>query len=189
MGINAELRRANLCGRCNSAFTIRLGSLRKINANATKRCRGARQSLPAHVQVYQSVSLWLLTCDDDETFCSPSASMPRLYFASLAFVLLAGGPAAAQSYAVAPGAMPPPPQMVVAAPPPPPMRSELGGGFIEFLFGAHNVGRSAPPPPPSPTRRRRRALRQRRAGRSHAGAAARAALSDGSAIPAPGGRL
>jgi lipoprotein-anchoring transpeptidase ErfK/SrfK len=27
------------------------------------------------------------------------------------------------------------PPMVVTAPPPPPMRSDLGGGFIEFLFG------------------------------------------------------
>lgn len=75
--------------------------------------------------------------------------MPRLFLASLALVLLAGGPATAQYYySAAPGAMPP--QMVMAAPPPLPMRSGLGGGFIEFLFGAHNVNRLASPPPAPP---------------------------------------
>jgi len=70
--------------------------------------------------------------------------MSRFFLASLALVLLAGGPASAQYYyAAAPGAVPP--QMVVAAPPSPPMRSDLGGGFLEFLFGAHNVARPAPP--------------------------------------------
>jgi lipoprotein-anchoring transpeptidase ErfK/SrfK len=36
---------------------------------------------------------------------------------------------------------------VVVAPPPPPMQSELGGGFIEFLFGARNVATPVAPPP------------------------------------------
>ena len=43
--------------------------------------------------------------------------------------------------------------MIVAAPPPPPMQADLGGGFIEFLFG--DRGPPAPPPttyyaPPQP---------------------------------------
>ena len=75
--------------------------------------------------------------------------MSRLLLPGLALVALASSPAAAQSYAYASGAMPPP-QMVMVAPPPPPMRSNLGGGFIEFLFGAHNVDAPAPPPPPAP---------------------------------------
>ena len=68
--------------------------------------------------------------------------MPRMFVISLAVLLIAGA-AEAQTYA-------PAPQMVVVAPPPPPMQSELGGGFLEFLFGAHNVGtrRALPPPPP-----------------------------------------
>ncbi len=46
------------------------------------------------------------------------------------------------------------PRMVVTAPPPPPLRADMGGGFIEFLFGGHG-GRQVPrsyyaPPPPEP---------------------------------------
>ncbi len=67
--------------------------------------------------------------------------MSRLLAISLAALplVLAAGAATAQT-----------PRMVIAAPPPPPMRSELGGGFIEFLFGAHNASapRLAPAPPP-----------------------------------------
>ena len=37
-----------------------------------------------------------------------------------------------------------PPQMVVTAPPPPPMRSDLGGGFIQFLFGGRNARAARP---------------------------------------------
>jgi lipoprotein-anchoring transpeptidase ErfK/SrfK len=63
--------------------------------------------------------------------------MSRSLTLSLAILLLAGSAATAQ--------MAPP--MMVVAPPPPPMRSELGGGFIEFLFGAHNVATPVAPPP------------------------------------------
>ena len=83
--------------------------------------------------------------------------------ASLAFliVLIAGSGAFAQSASYwSPGravAMTPP--MVVTAAPPPPMRSDMGGGFIEFLFGNH-AARRAPPryygrPAPQPWRRSR----------------------------------
>ncbi len=62
----------------------------------------------------------------------------------ISILLLACSHASAQtaSYGTAGRAMTPP--MVVTAPPPPPMRAELGGGFIEFLFGGHG-GRQAPP--------------------------------------------
>jgi lipoprotein-anchoring transpeptidase ErfK/SrfK len=62
-----------------------------------------------------------------------SVSMSRKLALSLAALLFTGNAALAQT-----------PRMVMAAPPPPQMQSELGGGFIEFLFGAHNV--AAPPP-------------------------------------------
>jgi lipoprotein-anchoring transpeptidase ErfK/SrfK len=61
--------------------------------------------------------------------------MPRSVLPSLVpivVVLLAGQSASAQSASFASPGTPP---MVVAAPPPPPMRANLGGGFIEFLFG------------------------------------------------------
>ncbi len=86
--------------------------------------------------------------------------------------------------------MPTTPQMVVMVPPPPPMRSELGGGFIEFLFGEHGPQpRVSSPPPnlypaPQPT---------------YISAPAQvvpmleppsaAGLPDGPALPAPGGPL
>ena len=76
--------------------------------------------------------------------------MSRPLALSLAALLFTGSAALAQT-----------PRMVMAAPPPPRMQSELGGGFIEFLFGAHNVsGPSqtyAPPPAvygPPPSRQR-----------------------------------
>ncbi len=55
--------------------------------------------------------------------------------------VLSGTSAAAQSYVIAPSA---PPMVVVAAPPD--MRGNLGGGFIEFLFG-DGAPRTAPPQP------------------------------------------
>ena len=70
------------------------------------------------------------------------------------FVVLSAGAAAAQQ-----GSMPTtPPMVVMVPPPPPPMRSELGGGFIEFLFGERGPQPrvSSPPanlypaPPPQP---------------------------------------
>jgi lipoprotein-anchoring transpeptidase ErfK/SrfK len=63
--------------------------------------------------------------------------MPRLFALSLAALLLAVSAAAAQM----------PPRMVMVASPPPPMQSELGGGFIEFLFGAHHVAAPGAPQP------------------------------------------
>ena len=65
--------------------------------------------------------------------------MQRLIFVPLLF----GAAAQAQTYVVAPGGqwMAPPP-MVMAAPAPPPMRDEMGGGFIEFLFGGNSNSNS-----------------------------------------------
>ena len=59
--------------------------------------------------------------------------------AAIGFVLAACGPAAAQSYA------PQTPPMVVVAQQSA-MRGNLGGGFIEFLFGSNNQRIAAPPP-------------------------------------------
>jgi len=61
-----------------------------------------------------------------------------------AFIILSAGAAAAQQ-----GVMPVTPPMVVTVPPPPPMRSELGGGFIEFLFGEHGPQPRVSSPPPN----------------------------------------
>jgi lipoprotein-anchoring transpeptidase ErfK/SrfK len=77
--------------------------------------------------------------------------MQRLLIPAL--VLLSVTAAAAQQ-----GAMPSTPPMVVMVSPQPPMRSELGGGFIEFLFGERGPQprvSAAPPnlypaPPPQP---------------------------------------
>ena len=70
-----------------------------------------------------------------------------------AFVVLSAGAAAAQQ-----GPMPTTPPMVVTMPAQPPMQSNLGGGFIEFLFGDRGPQpRVAAPPanlypaPPQPT--------------------------------------
>jgi len=51
--------------------------------------------------------------------------------------------------------LPQTPPMVMAVPAPPPMRSDLGGGFIEFLFGNRGPRVASPPPnlyyaPPQP---------------------------------------
>jgi lipoprotein-anchoring transpeptidase ErfK/SrfK len=74
--------------------------------------------------------------------------MQRLILPAVAACLLFSASATAQSLGdpAAPARMTP--RMVMAAPPPPPMRSDLGGGFIEFLFGDHQ--RSAPVVMPSP---------------------------------------
>jgi len=63
-----------------------------------------------------------------------------------AFVILSAGTAAAQQ-----GPLPTTPPMVVmvSPPPPPPPRSELGGGFIEFLFGEHGPQPQVASPPPN----------------------------------------
>ena len=82
--------------------------------------------------------------------------MLRLAVSAFAACVLIGTAASAQQWGAAYPApmsapMPAPmsPRMVVVAPPPPPMRNELGGGFIEYLFG--EGGRRQPtiaaPPP------------------------------------------
>lgn len=73
--------------------------------------------------------------------------MQRLIFIPSLF----GAAAQAQTYVVASGGQwMAPPLMVMAAPAPPPMRDEMGGGFIEFLFGGNSnstpVRVIAPPP-------------------------------------------
>ncbi len=60
------------------------------------------------------------------------------------FVVLSAGAAAAQQ-----PPMPTTPPMVVAVPAQPPMRSDLGGGFIEFLFGDHGPQPRVAAPPPN----------------------------------------
>jgi lipoprotein-anchoring transpeptidase ErfK/SrfK len=72
----------------------------------------------------------------------------------LAFIvsLSGAGIASAQQMAPAPPvyAVPVTPPMVVVAPPPPVMQAELGGGFIEYLFGdggPRPVAMQQPPPP------------------------------------------
>jgi lipoprotein-anchoring transpeptidase ErfK/SrfK len=80
--------------------------------------------------------------------------MQRLVVLVFAVCVLAVTAASAQQWTVA---YPPPatPRMIVVAPPPPPMRSDLGGGFIQYLFGdaEHRPVAVAPPPvvyPPPP---------------------------------------
>jgi lipoprotein-anchoring transpeptidase ErfK/SrfK len=82
-------------------------------------------------------------------FASPP--MQRLLVA--AFVIVLSGAAGAQN-----APLPTTPPMVVMMPASPPMRADLGGGFIEFLFGARGPQPrvAAPPPnlypaPPPPT--------------------------------------
>lgn len=62
--------------------------------------------------------------------------------------VLSASSASAQYYVVAPSGRPMPstPQMVVVAQPPQ-MQADLGGGFIEFLFGGSPQPRQAAPPP------------------------------------------
>lgn len=77
--------------------------------------------------------------------------MPRSVLPSLVpvfVVLLAGPGASAQTASFASPGQPMTPPMVVAAPPPPPMRANLGGGFIEFLFGKRGPQPMMAAPPP-----------------------------------------
>jgi lipoprotein-anchoring transpeptidase ErfK/SrfK len=69
--------------------------------------------------------------------------MQRCLVAS--FLVLSAGAAAAQTPMMAP--MTPP--MVVMAPPAPPMQRNLGGGFIEFLFGERGPAPRVTAPPPN----------------------------------------
>ncbi len=84
--------------------------------------------------------------------------LPALILSALA-TLFVSTPASAQyaSYASPRRAMPATPPMVVAAPARQPVRGNLGGGFIEFLFGDQGPQpRVAAPPPnlyPAPGRR------------------------------------
>ena len=70
---------------------------------------------------------------------------------AIVVMLFAGVGASAQtaSYASPGQAMPMTPPLVVTAPPPPPMRSNLGGGFIEFLFGNRGPQPRVAEPPPN----------------------------------------
>jgi lipoprotein-anchoring transpeptidase ErfK/SrfK len=74
--------------------------------------------------------------------------MSRLFFPVLAAALFAGHAAVAQNVAYGPPGQPLPqtPPMVVVEPPPPPMQANLGGGFIQFLFGRRGPRVAAPPP-------------------------------------------
>lgn len=70
----------------------------------------------------------------------------RLSVAFFFFIIaaIAGSAAQAQQASFASAGRPTTPPMVVAAPATPPMRSELGGGFIEFLFGNRGPRVAAP---------------------------------------------
>ena len=76
-----------------------------------------------------------------------SASMQRAIVLAFILCLNGAGIASAQQMAAASPvyAVPVTPPMVVVAPPPPVMQAELGGGFIEYLFGD---GGPQPAPPP-----------------------------------------
>lgn len=63
--------------------------------------------------------------------------MARVIVSALSFVLLGSAASAQQYYA-------PPPQMVVVAQPPQ-VRGDLGGGFIEYIFGDRPRQHYAPP--------------------------------------------
>ena len=74
--------------------------------------------------------------------------MQRSVFPAVALLLLAGVSANAQYMPGAPQVVSRPPRMVVVTPPPP--RSDLGGGFIEYIFGQHAPQRTVVvQPPPS----------------------------------------
>jgi lipoprotein-anchoring transpeptidase ErfK/SrfK len=79
--------------------------------------------------------------------------MQRSIVLGLATALLAGPASAQQSAIRYPQPMPSTPPMVVVAQPPQ-MQANLGGGFIEYLFGGSQQLRYAPPPqyvaPPQP---------------------------------------
>jgi lipoprotein-anchoring transpeptidase ErfK/SrfK len=87
--------------------------------------------------VYQSCFFPFLTC------LVMIASPPIQRLLVSAFVILSAGAAAAQQ-----PPMPTTPPMVVM-PPPPPVRTDLGGGFIEFLFGARGPQPQVAAPPPN----------------------------------------
>src|ERR1700760_3164788 len=73
--------------------------------------------------------------------------MPRSFLLASTMALFAGG-AAAEKRAY--GQQPATPQMVIVAQPPQ-VRSDLGGGFIEYLFGDHpSQPQYAPPPYAAP---------------------------------------
>jgi lipoprotein-anchoring transpeptidase ErfK/SrfK len=74
--------------------------------------------------------------------------MQRSIFPAIAIAICTGTAAAAQSLSGAPPdyAVPTTPRMMVAAQPPQ-MQTDLGGGFIEFLFGDRPSARRAAPPP------------------------------------------
>jgi len=74
--------------------------------------------------------------------------MQRSIVPALAVLMFAGTSAAAQPLPGTPQVVSSPPRMVVVAPPP--TRSNLGGGFIEYIFGQHARQRTVVvPPPPS----------------------------------------
>ena len=74
--------------------------------------------------------------------------MQRLIFPACVIAFFASTVAWAQPISAAPPgyAMPTPPRIVMAAQPPQ-MQANLGGGFIEFLFGDHAPAPPAAPPP------------------------------------------
>src|SRR5579864_4162174 len=92
---------------------------------------------PSRPAIYQTVLLWLCT-DGKRQNMVQSSSMQRSIFSVIAFAILASSPAHAQQ-------MPQTPPMFVAAAPQQ-MRADMGGGFIEYLFGDHGSRQSAPPP-------------------------------------------
>jgi lipoprotein-anchoring transpeptidase ErfK/SrfK len=71
-------------------------------------------------------------------------SLPMRRFLVAACLVPFAGAAAAQQ-----APMPVTPPMVVVAVPPPPPRGDLGGGFIEFLFGARGPQPMVAAPPPN----------------------------------------
>ena len=75
--------------------------------------------------------------------------MQRSIVTGLAVWLFASTAALAQPISIAsPGqVMPATPPMVVMVPAQPAMRGNLGGGFIEFLFGDNAAQRQVVPPP------------------------------------------
>ena len=100
--------------------------------------------------VYKSVSFFALYFPASEQSVPAGPTMLRSIIA-IFVVLLAGTGASAQTASFAsPGQpMPVTPPMVMAAPPPPPMRANMGGGFIEFLFGNRGPQPRVAAPPPN----------------------------------------
>jgi lipoprotein-anchoring transpeptidase ErfK/SrfK len=78
--------------------------------------------------------------------------MPRLFFPAIAVFLIAGSTAAAaQALSYGPPGQPLPqtPPLVVMVPVPQPTRADLGGGFIQFLFGDRGPSPRVAAPPPN----------------------------------------